>query len=99
MNGKEGIATGSPTTNYPYTSSGMVTIGGKVLTDVKAVAVGPSFSLALKNDGTVIAWGDNGAHQADVPAGLSNVVAIAAGDVYCLAITTNRAVAEKFMQK
>lgn len=96
INGKEGIATGSPTTNYPYTSTGIVTIGGKVLTNVRAIAVGPLFNMALKNDGTVIAWGDNGAHQTDVPAGLSNVVAIAAGNIYCLAITTNRAVAEKF---
>ena len=99
INGKQGIATGSPTTNYPYTSSGIVTIGGKELTNVRAIAVGPLFNMALKNDGTVIAWGDNGAHQTDVPAGLSNVVAIAAGDIYCLAITTNRAVAEKFRQK
>jgi len=34
----------------------------------------------------------------DVPAGLSNVVAIASGGGVCLAITTNRAVAEKFRQ-
>lgn len=91
-----GMAIGSPTTNYAYTSSGIVTIGGKVLTNVKAIDVGPLFSLVLKNDGTVIAWGDNGFHQTDVPAGLSNVVAITAGNNFCLAITTNRAVAEKF---
>jgi alpha-tubulin suppressor-like RCC1 family protein len=99
INGYKGIATGSPTTNSPYTSSGIVTISGQVLTNVKAIAAGPFFSLVLKNDGTVVAWGDNGAHQTDVPGGLSNVVAIAAGDNYCLAITTNRAVAEKFRHK
>lgn len=46
-------------------------------TNVQAVAAGYSFSLALKSDGTVIAWGIRGA--TNVPAGLSNVVAIAAG--------------------
>ncbi|EFO81720.1 Immunoglobulin I-set domain protein [Oscillochloris trichoides DG-6] len=35
--------------------------------------------MALKADGTVVAWGDNGEGQTSVPNGLSNVVAIAAG--------------------
>ena len=52
-------------------------------------------SLALKNDGTVVFWGFNPYHRTDVPTGLSNVVAIAAGQTFCLAITTNRASAEK----
>ena len=34
---------------------------------------------ALKTDGTVVAWGGNSYGEATVPAGLSNVVAIAAG--------------------
>ena len=50
-------------------------------------------------DGTVVYWGYSPYHRLDVPEGLSNVVAIAAGHGYCLAITTNRAVAEKFMKK
>jgi hypothetical protein len=37
-------------------------------------------------------------HTTDVPPGLSDVVAIAAGDDFCLAITTNRVVAEGFQQ-
>ena len=36
-------------------------------------------SVALKQDGTVVAWGGNGSGQTTVPAGLSGVVAIAAG--------------------
>jgi hypothetical protein len=36
--------------------------------------------VALKNDGTVVAWGDNVYGQTTVPAGLSGVTAIAAGD-------------------
>ncbi len=44
-----------------------------------AVAAGGEHSLALKADGTVVAWGRNLSGEATVPAGLSNVIAIAAG--------------------
>ncbi len=49
---------------------------------------GPShaFSLALKSDGTVVGWGDNTYKQATAPAGLSNVVAVAAGAFHSLAL-------------
>ncbi|MGC3959099.1 MAG: hypothetical protein QM813_14490 [Verrucomicrobiota bacterium] len=53
-------------------------------TNVIAVAAGNSVSLALKADGTLLAWGYTGV--TNVPAGLSNVVAIAAGDGQCLAL-------------
>src|ERR1035441_8161962 len=36
-------------------------------------------TFALRNDGTVIGWGNNANGQLDIPAGLSNVQAIAAG--------------------
>jgi alpha-tubulin suppressor-like RCC1 family protein len=70
------------------------------LSNVTAVAVGGEcmfglthgVSLALKNDGTVVAWGaglSSGAYpsygEAIIPAGLSNVVAIAAGGFFSLA--------------
>ena len=90
-----GQATGVKTTNY--ITSGYVSINGLTLTNVIAVAAGGDMNLALKQDGTVVAWGGIGMSQPKVPEGLSNVVAIAAGPDYCLAITTNRAVAEKFM--
>jgi alpha-tubulin suppressor-like RCC1 family protein len=61
-----------------------------------AIAASRNFSMVLKKNGTVAAWGDNLWRQRDVPVGLSNVVAIAAGGTFCLAITTNRAVADKF---
>jgi alpha-tubulin suppressor-like RCC1 family protein len=95
-----GIPTKDPTKEDPYYAEGLVTIGGQVLSNVTAVAAGNHMSLALKKDGTVVSWGFSPYHRMDVPAGLSNVVAIAISsgdrDAFCLAITTNRAVAEKF---
>jgi alpha-tubulin suppressor-like RCC1 family protein len=86
-------------------AKGLVTINGQVLNNVVAIAanggISPSAgnSLALRKDGTVVYWGYNPYHRLDVPHGLSNVVAIAAGHGYCLAITTNAAIAERFMPK
>jgi alpha-tubulin suppressor-like RCC1 family protein len=65
-------------------------------TNVQAVAAGYSFSLALKDDGTVIAWGIRGA--TNVPAGLSNVVAIAAGFGQGLALKSDGTLAAWGMQ-
>jgi len=95
-----GQATGVATTNSPYTSSGVVRIGGEILSNVVSVAANHNYSMALKRDGTIVAWGrmEYRLHPTIVPAGLSNVVAIAAGDNFCLAITTNDVVAEKFRQ-
>jgi Regulator of Chromosome Condensation (RCC1) repeat protein len=56
-------------------------------TNVMAIAAGYSYSLALKSDGTVIAWGQAG--YTNVPAGLSNVVAIAAGIGQSLALKSD----------
>jgi alpha-tubulin suppressor-like RCC1 family protein len=93
-----GQATGIPTTNAPNISAGQVTIEGQVLDNIVSIAAGHGYSMALKRDGTIVTWGRmvNNLYPATVPAGLSNVVAIAAGDNFCLAITTNTAVAEKF---
>jgi alpha-tubulin suppressor-like RCC1 family protein len=56
------------------------------LTNVAAVAAQQGTGLALKRDGTVVAWGDNSAGQANVPPGLSNVTAMAAGGLHNLAL-------------
>ena len=42
--------------------------------------------MALKQDGTVVAWGRNGDGQTRVPAGLSGVVAIAAAASHTVAL-------------
>ncbi|MBI2514185.1 MAG: putative Ig domain-containing protein [Opitutae bacterium] len=47
-------------------------------TDVVGIAAGASHSLALRADGTVVAWGSNSYGQCSVPPGLGHVMAIAA---------------------
>jgi hypothetical protein len=59
---------------------------------VVAIAAGEYHSLAVRADGTVVAWGDDSGGQCDVPAGLSNVVAVAGGGTHSLALMTNGAV-------
>ena len=49
------------------------------LTGVEEVAACGDFAMALRGDGTVIAWGDNAAGQTAVPPGLSGVVQVSCG--------------------
>lgn len=95
-----GITPETPTsTNTPTTPASRnptpVMVAG--LDHVTAIAAGMRFSLALLDDGTVMAWGENEWGQlgdgttvnSDVPVkvqGLSDVVAIAAGDYHSLAL-------------
>ena len=51
------------------------------LSGIVGIAAGPYHALAIRADGTVVAWGSNTYGQTNVPAGLSNVVAVTAGDV------------------
>jgi alpha-tubulin suppressor-like RCC1 family protein len=94
LNGS-GQATGTPTEADPadkYGTNGVVTLGGQVLSNVIAVAAGPDYSLAIKQNGTVVGWGRwHGLYPVPVPVGLTNVTAIAVGQSSCLAITTNTA--------
>ena len=57
------------------------------LTGVVAISTGGGFAVALKADGTVVAWGDDNTYQVlNVPAGLSDVVAISASTYQTLAL-------------
>jgi alpha-tubulin suppressor-like RCC1 family protein len=49
------------------------------LSNIIAIDAGGWHSLALKADYTVVAWGDDQWGQAEVPPGLSQVIAVAAG--------------------
>jgi alpha-tubulin suppressor-like RCC1 family protein len=59
------------------------------VTAVTALAAGGSFTLALKLDGTVAAWGNNRDGQSTVPDGLSGVIALAAGDSHAVALKSD----------
>jgi hypothetical protein len=56
------------------------------LSNAVAVAAGGSHYLAVKNDGTVVAWGSNTFGESSVPAGLSNVVAVSCGSRHSVAL-------------
>jgi alpha-tubulin suppressor-like RCC1 family protein len=68
------------------------------LSDIIAVAAGADHTLALEDDGTVWAWGNNGNGQlgdatttsrsSPVSLGLTNIVAIAAGERHSLAVSS-----------
>jgi alpha-tubulin suppressor-like RCC1 family protein len=59
------------------------------LTNILSIAAGANFTVALHNDGTVTATGDNSFGETNVPAGLANVIAIAAGNEHVLALKSD----------
>lgn len=59
------------------------------LTNPISLAVGSSFSVAAKPDGTVVAWGYGGDGETNVPPLLSGVVAVAAGYAHAMALKAN----------
>lgn len=69
-------------------SFGQLDVPGTV-TNAVAIAAGAWHNLALKSDGTVVAWGENYDGQCDVPAGFVGAAAIAAGGYHSLAIQSN----------
>ncbi len=77
-----GQVTGRPSTSSPTSTNG----SPPGLADVIAIAAGGYHTMALRRDGTVIAWGDNVYGQTNVPSTLSGVVAIAAGGRHSLAL-------------
>lgn len=93
-----GQATGTPSHDEPAVTSGPVILADGLLNHVRAIDAANTYSVALLSSGTIKAWGRmaDGLRPAVVPVGLSNVMAIAAGDRVCLAITTNKNVASHF---
>ncbi len=59
---------------------GQTIVPGAAQSGVVAIASGSAHVLAVKADGTVIAWGRNHLGQCNVPAGLTDVIAVAASD-------------------
>ncbi len=62
------------------------------LTNIIAVAAGNNHDLALRADGTVVAWGIGASSYTTVPAGLTNVVAISAGYTHNVALLSDSTV-------
>jgi hypothetical protein len=51
------------------------------------ISAGMDHALALKSDGTVVAWGDSFMGGTSVPAGLSKVISVSAGQWFSMALT------------
>ena len=64
------------------------------LTNIIAVAGGAEHSLALKDDGSVIAWGRHDLYQTNVPATVTDAIAISAGGQQSLALRRDGTVAQ-----
>ncbi len=52
----------------------------------RAIAAYGNTSMAILQDNRIVVWGDNTFGQQQIPSVLSNLVSIAAGDGYCMAI-------------
>ncbi|HOY57499.1 MAG TPA: hypothetical protein PK640_05085 [Verrucomicrobiota bacterium] len=76
-------------TRYESQSSFTASADPRTATDLTKVAAGLDYSLGLRADGTVLAWGVNNFGQCSVPTGLSGAVDIAAGHRHGLALTTS----------
>jgi hypothetical protein len=64
-------------------------MAGQVLSNVTSIVSSEGHVLALRKDGTVVAWGNNHDGDTDVPAGLNHVMAIAAAGSQSLALKQN----------
>lgn len=71
------------------TVAGPGIVGPAGLTNVVAIAAGAYHSLAVKSDGTVVAWGWDNAQQCTVPSSLNGVSGITAGYGFSLALKTD----------
>jgi hypothetical protein len=59
---------------------------------VTAIAGGAAHSLTLERNGVIVGWGDNSQSEITTPSGLTNAVALAAGDNFSLALQQNGSV-------
>ena len=62
-------------------------------TRVIDLGIGDFHTLALKENGTVMAWGENASGQVEVPTNLKSVIAVAGGDFHSVALQEDGTVA------
>jgi alpha-tubulin suppressor-like RCC1 family protein len=86
-----GAVTEPKLTSMPGVTNGIVRIGDRVLSNATAIAVGRTYSVALKSNGTITSWGDD--HKIKMPE-LTNITAIAAGWTHVLALKNNGTVVD-----
>ncbi|EFU42333.1 Fibronectin type III domain protein [Paenibacillus vortex V453] len=82
---------GNPSAAAEMGNNGQSSMPSDPASPIKAtqIAGGDDHSLAVKSDGTVVGWGDNGFGQTNVPTELNGVKAIAAGDNFSLALKSD----------
>ncbi len=73
--------------------NGLVFFGDRTIKDsvgssapISQVAVGFYHTIAVRKDGTVVAWGYNRDQECDVPNGITNAIQVAAGDYHSLVL-------------
>ena len=74
--------------------SGSVTVGPTLPLTRVALAAGALHSVAVKGDGSVIAWGNSSFGQSSVPATLNGVVALAAAGYHTIALKNDGTIHE-----
>lgn len=83
----DGQTTGTASTQHDVPAvANPVTLLGQVVTEIKAIAVGGQHTVAVKSNGTVVAWGRNSEQQITIPLGLTNVTSVAGGGNHTLAL-------------
>ncbi len=65
---------------------GSQVVGVDLSSGFTAVAAGYQYSLGLKTDGSIVAWGDNRYGQTSIPAPNTGFVAVAAGGLHSLGL-------------
>lgn len=72
--------------SYPAGIPSSITAG---TTNIVAVGAGLANSMVLRNDGSVVAWGNNSYGLTNIPVAATNIVSIAAGEEHFLALRTD----------
>lgn len=89
------VYTGGYQLHVRFADGSIRTLGASMpavdLTGVEHIAVGSSFSVALKTDGSLAVWGDNQWGQCNLPSDLGPVKQIAAGNSHVLAVRSDGA--------